>query len=355
MPKQRRSDPPAGDKPKRRSPRFKPLTLARRAINKAQRETKQYIPFTAFNRLVHDVIGDQASPVVRISKRGAEALWTEAEAMLVDVFRAAAGVTETCKRVKLTVRHLHNALRSAEIIGRTSYFRRVWARTEGAPAPHLEPAAEPEIVVVTTPAPLPPVVPQTPVVAKPRAKAAPAKSTKETAPKKKKKSKKVSSSSSSSSEESEPVKTKKAVKSKGKQKKKSHQCKYASVDPYGLKANTQRAIDRGRYGEPEFARRMLARGFKLPAYRAGSSSSSSATDDGEEDDEDDGEEELDADASQRSSLLSIARAQEQDFRRAIDEKAQLRYQNEVAAIRERSRQLAPIVKDVTYMVRSSLK
>ena len=354
MPKQRKSDPPTGDKPKRRSPRFKPETLARRAVIKAQRETKQYIPFTSFNRLVHDVLGAQNSPAVHIRRKAVEALWTEAEAMLVDMFRAAAGVADTCKRVKLTDRHIRNALRSADIIARTSYFRRVWARPEGTLAPHLQPPVTPEIEVEE--APLVPVVAKAPV--KPKAtkaveKTTTASSTASKTPKKKEKT--VSSSSDDEDDYEEPTKTKKAGKSKRK-KKKSHQCKYASVDPYGLKANTQRAIDRGRYGEPEYTRRMLARGFKLPAYRAGSSSSSATIDSEEEyDEDDDEEEELDLDASQRNSLLTIARAQEQDFRRAIDEKAQMRYQNEVAAIRERSRQLAPIVKDVTYMVKSSLK
>ncbi len=183
--KPRKSDaPPPPEKPERRRRRFKPDTLALRAVKRAQKETCQYIPFAVFNRLVHELLAQTGSKAKRWQEKAVKALWTESEAMLVDVFMAANVVRDTCKRKKLTDKHIRSALCSADIVNRTDYFRRVWGRPEGAPPPHLAPEPdadavseaeeeESEEIVVTLPATPPPVVAMEPAgrlsqTAKPR-------------------------------------------------------------------------------------------------------------------------------------------------------------------------------------------
>jgi histone H3/H4 len=130
--------------PARKKPRFKPETLARRAVARAQKQTCQYIPFTTFNRLVHEVLAIEAedTDVTLIAKDAVQALWTESEAMLVDMFNASNTIRAACKRHRLTDTHMRAALRSADVIARTSHFRRVWNRAEGAPPPHIKPAQQ---------------------------------------------------------------------------------------------------------------------------------------------------------------------------------------------------------------------
>lgn len=127
-----------GEEKKRRKPRFKPETLSKRAVARAQKETCQYIPYATFDRIAHQVLAQQDSKSVgRFSKDAVKALWTESEAMLVDVFRASNVIRSTAKRVRLTDAHIQSALHSADIVNRTDYWRRVWNRPAGTLPPHV--------------------------------------------------------------------------------------------------------------------------------------------------------------------------------------------------------------------------
>lgn len=156
--KPRKSDQsPPGNEGKRRKPRFKPETLAQRAVARAQKETCQYIPYTTFDRLVHEILAqnDESSKVYMMKKEAVQALWTESEAMLVDVFRASNVTRATGGRMRLTGKHIRSTLQAADIVNRTDHFRRVWNRPEGAPPPHiksLEPVQQQVNVISMQPA-----------------------------------------------------------------------------------------------------------------------------------------------------------------------------------------------------------
>ena len=91
----------------------KKRSKAVREIIKEQKSTKLIIPRAPFVRLVHEIINDvkQSDGPIIVKKEAVEALQTEAEAMIVDMFSDATALTQYCNRDTLTVNDL-NFLRS---------------------------------------------------------------------------------------------------------------------------------------------------------------------------------------------------------------------------------------------------
>ena len=87
----------------------KKRSKADKEIIKEQKSTKLIIPKAPFVRLVHEIIDDvkQSDGQIIVKKDAVEALQTEAEAMIVDMFSDASALTKYCNRDTLTVKDLH--------------------------------------------------------------------------------------------------------------------------------------------------------------------------------------------------------------------------------------------------------
>ena len=86
----------------------KKRSKADREIIKQQRSTNLIIPRAPFTRLVHEIITDvkQNDGQIIVKKDAIEALQTEAESMLVDLFTDANALTQYCKRDTLTTKDI---------------------------------------------------------------------------------------------------------------------------------------------------------------------------------------------------------------------------------------------------------
>ena len=84
----------------------KKKSKADKEIIKEQKSTNLIIPRAPFTRLVHEVIQDCTENNIIIKRDAVEALQTEAENMLVDLFTDSNRMTQFCNRDTLTVKDM---------------------------------------------------------------------------------------------------------------------------------------------------------------------------------------------------------------------------------------------------------
>lgn len=69
--------------------RRKPKSRALKEIQSEQKKTNLIIPYAPFNRVINELVADQSLDIIGVKREAREALQTEAENFLIDLFQDA--------------------------------------------------------------------------------------------------------------------------------------------------------------------------------------------------------------------------------------------------------------------------
>ena len=114
------SSTPNGVQKRPRKPvRWKPGTVALREVRRLQRSTQRLIPKASIYRLINEIVRDQALDmnlnVTQITPHAREALWTECEDYVQELFKATQTISVLRGGVTITPKDMQHVVREAAI------------------------------------------------------------------------------------------------------------------------------------------------------------------------------------------------------------------------------------------------